>query len=637
MRPSAARPLSPALAARRHPHPRPWTPQAGRGWRRTLSQDVEASIVSLWAQACGAVGLVDDDGLGHAVVPGLALACVGSLARRETGPASDLDLVLLHAPASPGAARAARLDAATVAALAERLWYPLWDAGIALDHSVRTIEQVREVAGGDLPAAVGMLDLRHLAGDASLTQDCAAMLLGDWRRATRKRLPDLARDAAERAEMAGDLVTLIEPDLKEAHGGLRDAVLIEALAASSLADRPHGQLDRAVDTLLNARDALALVTGRPTSKLLAAAHDEVAERLGITGSGGSSGGEEPRDALLRGVYEAGREVASALDTTMRAALRAARPARRPLTLVRFGRRSAPVLESPDAGVAILDQEVVLSNDAAPEEDPVLPLRVALVAASRRLPVAAVTRRSLARCPVPTAPWSELPARPGAQATALDLFVDLLGTGKELIRVWEDLDLADLPARWLPGWREARNRPQRNPIHLYTVDRHMVRTAALAGELLDDPGLSESLGAVGLAAPQAVEAPQWRRCLLLAAVVHDLGKAPGVLGEAHAAAGVERLPALWEVLGIAERDAQEIALLVRHHLLLATAAGQAPGCAEAVDAAREALGTGPAALRRLAQLTVLTEADARAAGPRAWSPWRASLVAQSTAALARALG
>ncbi|MDO4243146.1 MAG: hypothetical protein Q4C85_05195 [Actinomyces sp.] len=327
----APSPLSPRGAADRHPRPRPWTPQSGRGWRQALSADLEASLRGLWARALSEVGLLDDGAPGPAVVPGLALAAVGSLARREAGPASDLDLVLLHDRADTPARR---LDPATVAALAENLWYPLWDAGVVLDHSVRTIEEVRGVAGSDLPAAVGVLDLRHIAGDASLTGRCASVLLADWRRATRKRLPELAQDAADRALRAGDLATLLEPDLKEAHGGLRDAVIVRALAASGLADRPHGGFDRAVDSVLDVRDALALATGRPTNRLLAAAQDEVAVPLGVVDDGGG-GPEEPRDALLRGLYVAGREIASALEGTMRSALRAARPARRPLTLVRF--------------------------------------------------------------------------------------------------------------------------------------------------------------------------------------------------------------------------------------------------------------------------------------------------------------
>ncbi|MEJ2579310.1 MAG: DUF294 nucleotidyltransferase-like domain-containing protein, partial [Kineosporiaceae bacterium] len=133
------------------------------------------------------------DGTGAPLPPGpdgLALAVVGSVARRETGPASDLDLVLVHDGRSH--------DADTVSALADRLWYPLWDAGLRLDHAVRTVNQCREVSAADLSAAIGMLDLRPLAGDAGLVVRVRAALLSDWRSGIRRRLPALLDSLTER-------------------------------------------------------------------------------------------------------------------------------------------------------------------------------------------------------------------------------------------------------------------------------------------------------------------------------------------------------------------------------------------------------------------------------------------------------
>lgn len=648
-------PVSLAEAAQRHPLPEPWTPQAGRGWRRALSEEVEASLLELWGRATAAVGLQDDDAAASAPsLPGVALACVGSLARREAGPASDLDLVLLHDP------RASHLDAAAVASLAEHLWYPLWDAGIQLDHSVRTIDECRTVASKDLAAALGLLDLRHLAGDESLTSACAPALLTDWRRATRHRLGELADESRRRAESAGDLAGLLEPDLKEAHGGLRDAVLVRALAASSLADRPHGAFDAAVDTLLGVRDALALTTGRATNRLVLASQDEVAVRLGL--GSGPDDDERPGDRLLALVYEAAREVGAALDATMRSALRAARPARRPLTIVRFGRRSAPVLARLDDGVAVLDGEVVIAEGARPSQDAALPLRLALAAARSHQPIAAPTRAGLGRCPAPVAPWSSAPvgradgaARPSAvgsgslggsggepgeagtdASSALDLFIDLLSTGRALPRVWEDLDLAGLPSRWLPGWERIRNRPQHNPVHLWTVDRHAVRTAAVMADLLEDPEMPGRMRDARLVPPGRGSRDPERRVLLLAALLHDLGKVPGAPGTDHAVTGAALLGPVLDTLGVPEEERTGIEVLVRHHLLLSEAAGQAPGAFEAVRDVRAALGEGPVALWRLSALRLLTEADARAAGPRAWSGWRAELIDRSTSALAAAL-
>lgn len=121
-------------------------------------------------------GLTDDwlAGLFTAAAPalrGASLIAVGGYGRGELSPRSDLDLVLLHDGSDPEA----------VAALADRLWYPVWDLGLALDHSVRTPAEARRTAGEDLKVQLGLLDARHLAGDLGLTAALRTTVLADWR------------------------------------------------------------------------------------------------------------------------------------------------------------------------------------------------------------------------------------------------------------------------------------------------------------------------------------------------------------------------------------------------------------------------------------------------------------------------
>ena len=131
-------------------------------------QCVESALVELYADAGGPD-------------TGVALAAVGSLARHELGPRSDIDLVLLHDGSSTR----------TIDQLANDLWYPLWDARIRLDHSVRTPAECAEVAGRELSAGVGLLDLRAIAGDAALVKGARTALLDAWRGNARVRLPEL--------------------------------------------------------------------------------------------------------------------------------------------------------------------------------------------------------------------------------------------------------------------------------------------------------------------------------------------------------------------------------------------------------------------------------------------------------------
>ena len=188
---------------------------------------------------------------------GVGLAAVGSLARRQLGPSSDLDLVLIvdtHV-----------LKQEQLSQLADKLWYPLWDSGLDLDHAVRTRAQCESVTDHDLPAAMGWLNVLPVAGDVDLITQIASSILDRWRKAARKRLAELIESASVRLERFGRLAYINQPDIKEARGGLRDTVLISALAASWLADRPHGGYDDAVERLLDVRDSIHLVCNRRPS------------------------------------------------------------------------------------------------------------------------------------------------------------------------------------------------------------------------------------------------------------------------------------------------------------------------------------------------------------------------------------
>ncbi|PRH75930.1 [protein-PII] uridylyltransferase, partial [Streptomyces solincola] len=229
---------------------------------------------------------------------GTALVAVGGYGRAELSPRSDLDVLLLH----DGTAKPDE-----IAAVADRVWYPVWDLGLALDHSVRTPAEARSTAADDLKVHLGLLDARHLAGDLGLTTALRTTILADWRNQAVKRLPALGELCRERAERHGELPYLLEGDLKEARGGLRDATALRAVAASWLADAPRAGLADARRRLLDTRDALHLTTGRATDRLALQEQDDVAKALGLLDA----------DTLLRDVYEAARTIAYAQDTTWR--------------------------------------------------------------------------------------------------------------------------------------------------------------------------------------------------------------------------------------------------------------------------------------------------------------------------------
>ncbi|MEI7647724.1 MAG: [protein-PII] uridylyltransferase, partial [Actinomycetes bacterium] len=220
----------------------------------------------------------------------VALGAVGALARKELAPSSDLDLVLLG-------------QSSHTSEVADALWYPIWDSGIRLDHSVRTADQAIAIARSDLKAGIGLLDLRHLAGDEVLTAGVHKQALDLWRSKARKVLPDLKAMGEHRSQTLGDVAWLLEPDLKDSYGGLREFTVLRAVAASWIADIPRGDTADALTHLLDVRDEMHLVTGRATDRLVLQEQAAIAERMGY----------EQADDLLRSVCLAGRTISYAMD------------------------------------------------------------------------------------------------------------------------------------------------------------------------------------------------------------------------------------------------------------------------------------------------------------------------------------
>ncbi|MDQ1697323.1 MAG: [protein-PII] uridylyltransferase [Frankiaceae bacterium] len=538
--------------------------------QRVLDSDLTGA--ALRAALCGVVDGWLTERL--AAVDGVALVAVGGYGRREPAPGSDLDLVLVHN---------GRHDVKTIA---DGLWYPIWDAGVGLDHSVRTLAEALAVARDDLKAALGLLDARHVAGDPALTEQLRIAVLGAWRRDARRRLPELRAAGESRARRQGELAFLLEPDLKEARGGLRDVHAMTAAAAAWVTDAPAERVRAAADRLLDVRGELHRVLARPTDRLVLQEQQPVALRLGYADA----------DDLMRDVYAAGRTIAYAADETWRRVEAALRPARR----WRSGKE--PQRRPLADGVVEQAGEVVLARDAHPAREPALVLRVAAAAAQAELPIAphALDRLANESAPLPE-PWPR---------HALDALVALLGAGPGLVPVIEALDQAGILGRLLPEWERVRCKPQRNAVHRFTVDRHLIEAAVQAADLT-----------------RKVSRPD---LLLLGALLHDIGK--GWPGD-HTDAGVAVLPQIATRLGVGARDVEVLVTLVRNHLLLPESATRRDLDDPAtVRAVADVVGD----RATLDLLHALTVADALATGPAAWGDWKAGLVADLVARTAAAL-
>ncbi|WP_101524044.1 [protein-PII] uridylyltransferase [Nocardioides houyundeii] len=504
---------------------------------------------------------------------GAALVAVGGYGRSELAPHSDLDVVLVHE------------DDVDPGALAVDLWYPLWDSTWKIDHSVRSFSQMTEAAEADLRVALGLLDVRHLAGDPSLTLRLRGSTLAAWRRSARHRLPELAALVRRRHESVGELAHVSVPDLKEAAGGLRDTGVLKALVATWLVDVPHAELEHERQALLDVRDLLHGLSHRPGDRIGPDVWPDLAAAAGLPDA----------ETAQRMVRLMGRRVAHLSRLTWRrvdAVL--ARP--------RVTGPRRPRLDPLAPGVAASVGEVVLDGRVDPARDPLLLLRAACEAAERDLVLAPATvARLLRECPPLPEPWPE---------EARHLMVRLLASGHGLLAVWETLEETGGLAGILPEWERIHLLPHASTVHRFTVDRHVVETCVEASALI-----------------RRVSRPD---LLMVAALLHDIGK--GGLVE-HSVAGEPIARGVAARMGFSEPDVDLIGNLVRWHLLLPEVATTR----DVDDPATVGQVTGRVTTAlALDLLAALTEADALAASEKAWSTWRAGLVGSLVARARRAL-
>jgi [protein-PII] uridylyltransferase len=511
--------------------------------------------------------------IGITPTSGFAIVATGGLGRGELLPYSDLDLTLVHDNMPPD----------IVSNVAELLWYPLWDANIHLDHSVRTVPEALQVAGEDISAGLAMLDARHIAGDS----DLSALLVGgarrQWRTGIASRFEELVEHTQSRWQRSGQIAHRAEPDLKNGRGGLRDVQLLNALAIAQLADvypsrslaSPTGSLGDAHLALLNVRTELHRISHRGREMLLAQYADEIGAALRIG----------DRFDLARMLSDAARTISYYVDAGLRTAGNA-------LPRRGFAALRRPIRRPLDEGVIEFGGEVILARDARPERDPGLILRVAAASATTGLPIAASTLGRLSEAaPELRTPWPRQALK--------DLLV-MLAAGPSAVATVEALDRTGLWGRLFPEWGAVRDLPPRDVVHIWTVDRHLVETASRAS-----------------AFTTRVSRPD---LLVLGALVHDIGKGRG--GD-HSVIGADLATQIGTRLGMWPSDVEVLSKIVRYHLLLPETATrrdlQDPKTIEAVVNALD----GDSVLLELLQ--VLAEADSLATGPGVWGDWKASLI------------
>jgi [protein-PII] uridylyltransferase len=498
----------------------------------------------------------------------IALAAVGGYGRGELSPGSDLDILFLHS---------GKVSAEDLKPFVNDVLYPLWDKK-SVDHSVRTRSETRDATSSDLRVATGLLDIRLIAGNPDLVAGVQIDALDFWRKNAKENLADLQKSLQARHTRAGELAYLLEPDLKEARGGLRDIQALRAISLSAAIAVPLEKISWAEATLNNVRESLHIASGRGKDRLLFQEQDKVAKLLDYPDA----------DAMMSDVARAARSVDYLLNYTWHSLEHKGKDG-----LGRILKR--PRITTVAKNVSASNREIVIDPFTSLDDDPVVGLRAAATAAQLGLPLSLDTCTELSENLKKgqgklTSPWPR---------EARELLISLIGAGEAMVGIFESLDQEEIVFEWIPEWRSVRSLPQRNALHRHTVDRHMVETAVHAAKLT-----------------RKVQRPD---LLLFAALFHDIGKGAQ---EDHSVRGVRLIEPIAQRIGFDAKEIEILKNLVLHHLLLSSTATRRdlddPATVQSIVSVIPDVNT-------LELLHALSIADGEATGSAGWSDWKAALV------------
>ena len=529
--------------------------------RRERSNESDRFLSQLFQAAVQAQG-------GNISGKEIALAAVGGYGRGELSPGSDLDIVFLHS---------GKVSADDLKAFVNDVLYPLWDKK-SVDHSVRTRSETRDAASSDLRVATGLLDIRLIAGNPDLVAGVQLDALDFWRKNAKENLANLHKSLQERHVRAGELAYLLEPDLKEARGGLRDIQALRAISLSAAIAVPLEKISWAEATLNNVRESLHIASGRGKDRLLFQEQDKVAHLLNYPNA----------DAMMSDVARAARSVDYLLSYTWHSLEHKGKDG-----LGRILKR--PRVATVAKNVSASNREIVIDPFTSLDDDPVVGLRAAATAAQLGLPLSLDTCTELSE---------NLRSGQGKLCTpwpreARELLITLIGAGEAMVGIFESLDQEEIIFEWIPEWMSVRSLPQRNALHRHTVDRHMVETAVHAAKLT-----------------RKVQRPD---LLLFAALFHDIGKGAQ---EDHCVRGVRLIEPIAQRIGFDTKEIEILKNLVLHHLLLSSTATRRdlddPATIQSIVSLIPDVST-------LELLHALSIADGEATGSAGWSDWKAALV------------
>ncbi len=538
----------------------------------------------------------------RAVSEQMAVTAIGGYGRNELAPFSDIDLMFLLPVKKNG----------EIEQIVEFLLYMLWDLGLKVGHSTRSVDQAIRFASSDQVIRTSVLEARFLWGNEPLFSTFKQRFYSEIVSTTGRQFVE-ARLAArdERHEHMGDSRYVLEPNIKEGKGGLRDlqtlfwiakylyrvetvAGLVEqdVLSADDAARFAKGE-----NFLWTVRCHLHYLAGRAEERLTFNVQGEIGQRMRYRDRKGSRGVER----FMRHYFLVAKDVGD-LTRIFCAVLEEEQKKRR------FRLPWVSLLKGRITGFHIDGERLTVDRDDSFERDPLKLIRLFHEAQRHGLDIHPHALRLVTR----SLGLINKALREDLEANRLftEMLCDLPGPERALTRLNE----AGVLGRFIPDFGRVVAQMQYDMYHVYTVDEHTIRAIGILhrierGRLIEDHPV----------ASEAIREIESRRALYVALLLHDIAKGRG--GD-HSELGAKVALKLSPRFGLNQWEVETVSWLVRYHLVMSDTAFKRDVSDSKTIADFVELVQSP---ERLRLLIILTVADIRAVGPNVWSSWKANLL------------
>ncbi|MCT4494838.1 [protein-PII] uridylyltransferase [Bosea minatitlanensis] len=580
--------------------------RSGLACAQRLSAVMDAVMVALHKAATGYFYPADNPSQSEHI----AVAAVGGYGRGTLAPGSDVDLLFLFP----------HKQTAWGESVVESMLYPLWDLKLKTGHSVRSVDDCIREARADMTIRTALLEARFLAGDRALFDEMVRRFDAEVVEGTAAAFTEAKLSEREtRVQRAGASRYLVEPNVKDGKGGLRDLNTLfwiakyayrvqdaRDLVAAGLFDRQELQMfRRSEDFLWRVRCWLHFITGRAEERLSFDLQRQVAAAVGYAGRKG----QEPVERFMKAYFLVAKDVGD-LTAIVCAALEARQQKPRASLSHLLGslakRKRVRALGHTD--FTLKGQRLAVVDDSAFERDPVNLLRLYQIASREDLAIHPDTSRLVTQ--------SLRLVTPGLRTDpeANRIFLEILTARRSPEVVLRRMNESGLLGRFIPDFGRVVAMMQFNMYHHYTVDEHLIRAIGVLAEI-DAGGLEAEHPLSNEIMPSIAN----RRALYVALFLHDIAKGRP---EDHSIAGARIARKLGPRFGLTPGQTETVAWLVEHHLDMSTIAQSRDlGDPKTIESFAATVQT----LERLKLLLILTVADIKAVGPGVWNGWKGQLL------------